>query len=425
MTVFWIVAALLVCAALLFLLPPLVRGHAPLRPDRDDENARLYRDELGELDRELAAGNLREEQHREAKLEIERRLLEDIGAPADAPLATPARAPRWVPVAVAAAIPVVAVSFYLWVGNPAALDPQARAAPDAAHSVTPEQIAAMVERLAERLKQTPDDVEGWVMLARSYNMLGRFDQSAQAYAHLVKRMPDDAGLLADYADALGMARGRRLEGEPYEIVKRALKADPNHIKSLALAGSAEFELKNYAAAAAYWERIVPLVGADSDYARSIQASIEDAHSLGKIPAGSVAKELPAARIAKAPAAAEAAPAAAAAAAITGTVKLAPALASQVAPGDTLFVFARAAEGGRMPLAIVRAKAGDLPYTFRLDDTQAMSPEARLSGQARVVVSARVSKSGNATPQPGDLQGASAPVAPGASGLALIIDQVTK
>jgi cytochrome c-type biogenesis protein CcmH len=406
-TVFWIVAALLVAAALAFLLPPLLRSHAPWRTERDDANARLYREELAELDRELAAGRLSGEQHRDAKLEIERRLLEDIGAPAEPVPA--ARAPRWVPLAVGAAVPVVAASFYLWVGNPAALDPQARAAPDAAHAVTPEQIAAMVERLAERLKQTPDDVDGWVMLARSFGTLNRFDQSAQAYAHVVKLVPDNAGLLADYADALGMARGRRLEGEPYEIVKRALKADPNHVKSLALAGSAEFELKNYAAAAAYWERIVPLAGADSEYGRSIRASIEEARNLGGIPAGGVGK----------------APAVASAAAITGTVKLAPALASQVAPGDSLFVFARAAEGPRMPLAIVRAKAGDLPYTFRLDDSQAMTPDTRLSGQTRVVVSARISKSGNATPQPGDLQGVSAPVAPGASGLALVIDQVTK
>ena len=416
MTVFWIVAALLVAGALVFLLPPLLRGHVcAARTDRDAANASLYRDQLAELDRELAAGNLDGQQHREAQLEIERRLLEDVGAPAGRAPET-ARTPGWVPLAVAAAIPVVAVSFYLWVGNPAALDPQARAAPEAAHSVTPEQIAAMVERLAERLKQAPDDLEGWAMLARSYGMLGRFDQSAQAYAHLVKRMPEDAGLLADYADALGMARGRRLEGEPYEIVKRALKADPNHIKSLALAGSAEFELGNYAAAAAYWERIVPLAGADSDYARSIQASIEEARNLGKVAAGSVAKAPPA-PLAKAPAPADAA--------ITGTVKLAPALASQVAPGDTLFVFARAAEGGRMPLAIVRASAGNLPYQFRLDDTQAMSPEARLSGQARVVVSARISKSGNAAVQPGDLQGVSPPVAPGASGLVVVIDQAQK
>ena len=417
MTEFWIAAGLLVAAALLFLLPPLWRSHAPAaRTDRDAGNADLYRGQLAELDRDLAAGSLSEEQHREAKLEIERRLLEDVGMPAAQMTSAAVRVPRWVPLAVGAAIPVFAVSFYFWVGNPGALDPAARPAPDAAHSVTPEQVAAMIERLAERLKQTPEDTEGWVMLARSFSVLGRFDESAKAYAHVTRLVPNDAGLLADYADALGMARGRRLEGEPYAIVERALKADPNHVKSLALAGSAEFELKRYAGAAAYWERIIPLVGADSEYGRSIQASIEDARSLGKIPAGSVAKA-PAAPVAKAPAAADAA--------ITGTVTLAPALASQVAPGDTLFVFARAAEGGRMPLAIVRASAGNLPYEFRLDDSHAMSPEARLSGQARVVVGARISKSGNATPQPGDLQGVSPPVAPGASGLVVVIERAQK
>jgi cytochrome c-type biogenesis protein CcmH len=415
-SVFWIVAALLAGAALAFLLPPLWRSHASAaRTDRDASNAGLYRDQVADLDRELAAGSLREEQHREAKLEIERRLLEDVGTRGASAQAA-ARARRWVPLAVAAVIPVIAVSLYFWVGNPAALDPAARTAPDAAHSVTSEQIAAMVDRLAERLKQTPEDAEAWVMLARSFGVIGRFDESAQAYAHVTKLVPNDAGLLADYADVLGMARGRRLEGEPYEIVKRALKADPNHVKSLALAGSAEFELRHFAAAVAYWERILPLVGADSEYGRSIQASIDDARNQGKIPAGSVAKAVPA------PAAA---PEASPAGTITGTVKLNPALASQVAAGDTLFVFARPAEGSRMPLAIVRAKAGDLPYEFRLDDSQAMTANARLSGQAQVVVGARISKTGNAMSQPGDLFGASSPVAPGASGLALVIDQVQK
>ena len=416
MTGFLIVAGLLVAGALLFVLPPLLRPDAAgTSPSRRSENVRLYREQLDDMERELAAGAIGNDQYLEGRREIERRLLEDVGGPGDA-VRAPRRSPRWVPVAVGAGIPVVAALFYLWLGNPQGLERPAAAAADAAHAVTPEQIAVMVERLAERLKQTPDDAEGWVMLARSFSMLGRFDQSARAYAHVVKLVPDDAGLLADYADALGMARGRRLEGEPYAIVERALKADPNHVKSLALAGSAEFELKRYAGAAAYWERIIPLVGADSEYGRSIQASIEDARSLGKIPAGSVAKA-PAAPVAKAPAAADAA--------ITGTVTLAPALASQVAPGDTLFVFARAAEGGRMPLAIVRASAGNLPYEFRLDDSHAMSPEARLSGQARVVVGARISKSGNATPQPGDLQGVSPPVAPGASGLVVVIERAQK
>lgn len=425
MTVFLVVAALFVTGALLFVLPPLLRPvTARASPSQQAENVRLYREELANLDRELAGGAITASQHLEAKREIERRLIEDVGGPGGDG-SSQATAPRWTPIAVAAVIPLIAGAIYLWVGNPQGLDPQAALAPDAGHSVTPEQIAQMVERLAEKLKQQPDDVQGWVMLAKSYGAIGRFEQAAQAYARVAKLSPEDAGILADYADALAMASGRSLQGEPFEIIKRALRADPKHIKSLALAGSAEFERKSYASAIGYWERIVPLVGADSEFGRSILASIEEARSFGKLPPGSAA--IASAPAPAAPAAPKSAPAPAAAdgAAVTGTVKLAAALAGQVAPGDAVFIFARPAEGARMPLAIVRAKAGDLPYSFRLDDTQAMSPNARLSSQASVVVGARISKSGNATPQPGDLFGSSKAVAPNASGLEIVIDQVQK
>lgn len=438
MTVFLVVAALFVTGALLFVLPPLLRqGTVRESTSQQAENVRLYREELANLDRELAGGAISESQHLEAKREIERRLLEDVGAP-DAGIAVPA--PRWTPIAVAAVIPLIAGAVYLWVGNPQGLDPQAALAPDASHSVTPEQIMEMVERLAEKLKQKPDDADGWVMLARSYGAIGRFEQAAQAYARVAKLAPDDAGILADYADMLAMASGSSLQGEPFEIIKRALTADPKHVKSLALAGSAEFERKSYASAIGYWERIVPLVGAESEFGRSTLASIEEARSLGSLPAGSAAKapapgakQPAAASVSSAPASvATASPKSAASAAtraaadgsaITGTVKLAPALAKQVSPGDAVFIFARPAEGARMPLAIVRATAGDLPYTFRLDDSQAMSPNARLSSQSSVVVSARISKSGNAVPQPGDLFGHSKAIAPNASGLSIVIDQV--
>lgn len=446
MTVFLVVAALFVTGALLFVLPPLLRpATTRASPSKQAENVRLYREELANLERELAGGAITESQHLEAKREIERRLIEDVGEP-DGAVSAPATAPGWTPIAVGAVIPLIAGFVYLWVGNPQALDPRAAAAPaDAAHAITPDQITQMTERLAERLKQQPEDVDGWVMLARSYGALGRFEQSAQAYARLAQLRPDDAGILADYADMLAMAKGRSLQGEPYEIVKRALKADPKHIKALALAGSAEFEAKSYASAVGYWERIVSLVGADSEFGRSTMASIEQARTLGKLPAGSVAKtsapeatpssagtatSAPAAPIAAAkpspkPAASAPTPAVADGGAITGTVKLAPALAKQVAPGDAVFIFARPAEGARMPLAIVRAKASDLPYSFRLDDSQAMSPNARLSSQASVVVSARISKSGNAMPQAGDLFGISKAIAPNANGLDIVIDQVQK
>ncbi len=335
---------------------------------------------------------------------------------------------RWTVIAVGASFALVAVSLYLWVGNPKALYPQARLAPDAAHQMTPDQIATLAERLAERLKRSPDDAHGWVMLARSYTALGRWDPAAQAYAQAAKLVPNDAGLLADYADALAKARGRKLDGEPFEIVKRALEADPNHVKSLALAGSAEFERKSYAAAVGYWERIVPLVDADSEFGRSIQRSIGQARDLGKLPSRRAAVAPAATSRSKPPAAAAAAPTTSAipsAAAITGTARLAPALASQVAPGDALFIFARAAEGARTTLAVVRVRAGHLPYEFRLDDSQALTPDARLSVQGSVVVTARISKSGNAIAKPGDLQGSSKPVAPGATGLELVIDQVRR
>jgi cytochrome c-type biogenesis protein CcmH len=230
----------------------------------------------------------------------------------------------------------------------------------------------MVERLALRLAQNPDDAEGWAMLARSYNVLGRYQDASLAYGKAVARIPGNASLLADYADALAMARGRRLQGEPEALIQRALAANPKHIKSLALAGSVAFEKRDYAGALSYWERITQLVPPDSDVARSIGGSIKEARTLAGAPAAPVM-------------AAASQPAADAARGVSGIVQLAPALAGKVAPDDTVFIFARAAEGPRMPLAVLRKKASELPITFTLDDSLAMTPQARLSGVPQIIV----------------------------------------
>ncbi|MDH3319155.1 MAG: c-type cytochrome biogenesis protein CcmI, partial [Betaproteobacteria bacterium] len=245
----------------------------------------------------------------------------------------------WAALAVGAAVALVAVSYSLWVGNSKSPDPPARVEPALAHAVTPAQMGTLAERLEERLRQKPDDAAGWTMLARSYATLGRFEPAARAYAQAAKRTPNNADLLADYADALAMARGRKMEGEPLAIVRRALAIDPGHVKSLALAGSAEFERQRYSAAVAYWERLVPLTDAHSEIGRSIRRSIGQARELGKLPPGGAAS-VPA--LPHPPIAAAAAPAAAAG--VAGTVKLAPALVSRVAPGDALYIFAHAAQG---------------------------------------------------------------------------------
>lgn len=233
-----------------------------------------------------------------------------------------------------------------------------------------------------------------------------------AYSKAVARIPGNASLLADYADALAMARGRRLQGEPEALIQRALAADPNHIKSLALAGSVAFEKRDYAGALSYWERITQLVPPDSDVARSIGGSIKEARALAGAPAAPVA-------------AAASQTAADAARGVSGIVQLAPALAARVAPDDTVFIFARAADGPRMPLAVLRKKASELPIAFTLDDSLAMTPQARLSGVPQIVVGARVSKSASASPQPGDFQGMTAPIANVGRGVRIVIDQVVR
>ena len=417
MTLFWIIAGLLMAGALVFVVPPLLGGRRRRAGPgtREQANVQILRDQLRELDADVAAGTISRDQFEQARREIEQRVLED-GASEPTAVAAGGHG-RIAAVVVGIAIPVLAVAIYLVLGSPKALDPQVAAARPAqeqqAHEITPEQIAAMVENLAERMKANPDNVEGWVMLARSYNAMQRFPEAAQAYAQAIQRVPDNAQLLADYADVLAMVQGRKLEGEPEKLIKRALEVDPNNLKALLLAGTVAFDRQDFKQAAAHWEKARGMVPPESDFARSIGNSIAEARQKGGLAAA-------------APVASPAAAAPAQASArISGTVRLAPGLAAKAGPTDTVFVFARAPSGPRMPLAIVRKQVKDLPLEFSLDDSMAMAPNMRLSNFPQVVVGARVSKAGSATPQPGDLEGATQPVAVGSSGVAVTIESEVK
>lgn len=418
MMVFWSVVALLLGGALLMLLPPLWKPRGAAEAvTRGAANLAVYRDQWREAEHDLGQGLLAPDQIDPVREDIQRRWLEEAAQAAPlaaegAPFAASPAARRSA-IALGLLLPLASVLSYLALGNPASLapvpPPAAPAAGEARHSLTPEQIQARVAALSERLKAEPGNAEGWVMLGRSYVVLGRYRDAALAWRRAADLLPGNATLLADLADVTAMAQGKRLAGEPARLIQQALDADPRHIKALALAGSAAFEARDAAAARGYWERVLALVPPDSDIARSMQGSIAQAAKL---------------EAAMAPAAPSAAPAAAvAAAALTGEVRLSPALAARVAAGDTLFVFARAAQGPRMPLAIVRRPVGDWPAAFSLDDSMAMAPDLKLSGFAQVVVGVRISRSGNATPQPGDLIGQSAAVAPGVQGLRIVVDAV--
>ncbi len=403
MTVFWIIAALFAAGALAYVLRPLLRRKEAPRVTGSDANIAIYKDQLRELDAELAAGTLTKEDHARARLELEARLLEDVPA---VEIQRAGGGGRRAALAVGIAVPLVAVAVYLVTGTPRAFDPH-QAMPSA------QEVDAMVARLAAKLRENPQDADGWKLLGRSYTVMRRFPQAVEAYAKAVEISPRDSQLLADFADALAMARGGKLAGEPEKLVERALEVDPNNLKALALAGTVAYEKQDYAKAAELWGRMLPLVPADSEDAKVIGENVDEARKLAGMAPEPKAPPAQQSKLASSHPG------------VRGTVRLAPDLAKSVKPDDLVFVFARAAEGPPMPLAVMRARAADLPLTFALNDSMAMAQGLSVSSFPRIVVTARVAKSGNANPSPGDLQGASTPVKNDASGVTVLIDQVVR
>lgn len=389
--------------------------------------------QLAQLDALVAQGVLVGDAARAERDRIERAVIDAVRSGTAAVSGVgPAVAPR-PSRALLAGLTVFVLLFgvvgYAWRGNRDGLgvgpgDSGVAAALEGAtgHAVDDAQIEAMVARLAERLKSQPDDAEGWAMLARSYTARGRFDEALPAYRRVVELRPQDAQALADYADGLASTQGRTLEGEPEKLVAQALRLDPGNAKALALAGTLAFNRSDFPGAIAHWERAANAADPAGDFARQMRGAIAEARERAGLPAlavaeGTAARPPPALTTPAAPAATGEV--------VTGRVSLAAALKSGVAPDDTLFIYARAASGSKMPLAILRKKAGDLPLDFTLDDSLAMSPATRLSSTRQVIVSARISKSGNAAPQPGDRRGSSPVILVGTHDLRIEIDETVK
>jgi cytochrome c-type biogenesis protein CcmH len=406
MTWFIAIAAGMTLIALAWILWPLLRRRAA-KPGvtRHEANLALLREQLAESETELAHGAIAPEQHSHTRADIERRVLEEAIAGSPIVLAARPVGPG-IAVAIAIAIPAAALLIYLQIGNPGALVQGPAGHGDAA--VTPEVVEQMVGRLAARLAANPEDADGWALLARSYYALERFPEAVAAYARAVKLRNDDANLYADYADALAMTRSPRFDGDVMRLVGQALGIDPHQPKALLIASTAAFERKDYRGALATLEQLQQQLPADSQFAALVVDRIAQARAhLG------VASAVPAKPPAAGPTAAT----------IRGRVELSAALAGRAAPTDTVFILARAPQGSRMPLAILKRQVKDLPAEFSLSDEQAMSPAMKLSAFSEVVVVARVSKSGSAAPQSGDLLGSSAAVKLGTTGLKISIDSV--
>lgn len=407
MVFFFVLAALMVVAAVAAVVLPIVRPRSIPLGHRDRQNIAIARERVSQLQAQVDAGLVTPAQAEQERSDIELALLDDVEGPAGNSPVTPDSRGRWAGAAMAVAVPVLAGVMYLSLGQPAAFNPVNLAAEVPSAPPSGADIAGMVRTLEQKLEDSPDNVEGWYMLGKSYTVLKQFDKAAAVFQKLRELVGDEPDLLVRQADALAMARNGVLAGEPERLVLQALETDPDNAVALWLAGIAAQRRGDVQTALRYWQRAEPLFVDDPNSRGELQAMIARARQdLGE--GGELSQ--PAERSVGQASVTQAVQSG------QGSVKLAVALddslLDRVSDQDTLFIFARAVGGPPMPLAVVRKHAGELPLTITLDDSMAMVPEMKLSNHKVVEIIAKVSKSGDAKTRSGDLIGQVSQVTPG-------------
>jgi cytochrome c-type biogenesis protein CcmH len=400
-----LVMVLVVACALLWVL--LRQREVPTSASQAKANASVYKAQILDLDREHESGHISDAEWQQSRDELSVRLLEDTSA-VDDPVAKKEKPALWTAVVLAIALPVSAMGMYMWLGEPEALNPLALKSND---KVDQQELSKMADNLAKKLEEKPDNLQGWVMLGRTYRTLEKFEASLKAYDRALKLTADD-DLRIERVEVLAMQRQGNFEGEPWDIILDILQKDPQHYAALLMAGSASYAHEKYADALSYWQKArKPLASDNPDVPGLDEAIASVQQKLGITPkavAAQTAKPTPSN----------------AALSVSGRVTLSANLKGKTQPSDAVFIYATPANGERMPLAIFKTTVANLPLSFTLDDSTAMSPERKLSGAGEVFVKVRVSKSGNAMPQSGDLLGSIGPVKVGAQGLQVEIkDQI--
>lgn len=378
---FWLAIAGLLAVALAILLPPLFKT-APLHDaDGETRNKAIARQQLAELKQQLQDGVLTQSQFDAQYQELQLALLDEIQQDAPAQAALRPGTGRWVIPLLGLAVPVLSLFLYLTLGEPQALA-KAELAQNQAKAA--DNVQNLVAALAQRLQQQPDDLEGWMMLGRAYLYMQQYDSAAQAFAELNRRKPNDPAVMLHYADALSMARNGQMRGEPAALVYQALKLVPEDHTALWLGGMAKAEEGDFAQAIAYWQKLSAMLPEQDETRQQLQKMIAMAEAESQQGTSSTSAAAPVE--------------------IKVDAALADELKTKAKPDDTLFVYAQALTGPKMPLAIVKQQVKDLPLQAVLNDSMAMQPQTHLADFKQLRIVARISKSGNAMPQPGDLLG---------------------
>lgn len=409
---FLVVGTLIVVLVLALLFRPFYWKGAGADVSRRQLNTMIYKDQLARLEIDRNEKMIAQDDYEQAHAELQRRLIDDDSV-ADAKVTL--QPPKKTMIGIGIALPVLAVVLYVGLGNPATLDPKGPQ-----HKVDASELNTMLEGLAKKLEKEPDNLQGWAMLARSYKAVGRNAEAEQAFGRAGSLLDSDAQLLADYADVIATNAGGNLSGRPTALIEKALKVDPNNGMSLWLSGTAAFQRNEFDKAIGTWERLVVQLEPGSEDEKMLQNAIGEAYAKS----GKQAPVVASAAAGSTPNPHTKGPAANVNpnASVSGEVELDPALKAKAQPTDIVMVIARL-PGTRMPMAVLRAPATQLPLKFTLDDSLAMNPASLISSTAEVEVEVRISKTGMAMPEPGDLLSKAQVVKVGAKGLKLRVDRV--
>lgn len=430
MTLFWTIAAGLIVLAMTFVVLPLLRRHVGTGISSDELNLTVFRQQLEELDNDLKSGILDQERYDAAKIDLEKELLSDVSDNQAKEESAVSNKGRWMVLA-SLAVPLVAVLLYQMLGSPGIIQrlkeqPMAAATSSRGHAGNGSMqnlppMDELVRRLAAKMKENPDNLEGWIMLGRSYMAMKQYPEAMDAYEHAMKLDGENVNLLLAYGEAIGTVSGNNFTGKSAPLIEKAYKLEPENPNALWMSGILSYQKGEYQTALTRWEKLQGILTPQSNELETVTSAIDDVRSkLGlapvQAPLPSIAKANQQLRSAE--------PASAGGKSVQVKVTLSPALKDKASPNDLVFIYAKALSGPPMPLAAARKRVSDLPLMLTLDDSMAMMPQMRISAFPKVKIGARVSLSGSPTAQSGDLEGEVTPVTPGQSEqVSIVIDTV--
>ncbi len=428
MTIFWVIAAIITIIVLLILIIPMLRAHhnTSTPQDRTALNVQLIQDRLLEVERDYTEQRLTSEQYEVVKQELQLALAKDLQSAPDQNLTRqPTEQGRWMAWVVMLFVPILAVSLYLNYGDsrgfelPEMTQTQANQ-PGQQQQPSAASIEKMVDGLAARLKQNPDDQQGWFMLGRSYMVMGRYTEASNAYEQLLKLVGDDANVLLQYAQAKVMGNGGRWDTSSIALLDKATKLEPENPVTLSLSGLLAAQQGKADTAVGLWRKAQSAMQPNSAEYNELDKMIASINNSGEIKTEST----PPVQAIQSAKNTQETSTASSASSIEVKVSIAPELIAKASPEQTIFIFAQALNGPPMPIAVARKKVSELPVVVTLDDSMAMMPTRKLSSFEQVRIAARISQSGTAMPTAGDLEGKVEPVDTATTqSVSVVIDQV--